>query len=140
DLAARADVTLALDSATGRVEADLEQVFMQVHDIDLHNHIDMRFGKLWPELFSFTPQALGGDYWLYTRPAGGNGWQLAGRQGVEARATFLWGRARAVLGGAGAPGAFGQSYDAWARVAYKLGGLRYDGVSDDPEPKPGGPL
>src|SRR5205823_2696490 len=44
DLAARADVTLALDSATGRVEADLEQVFMQVHDIDLHNHIDMRFG------------------------------------------------------------------------------------------------
>ncbi len=129
DVAVRADLTFVANGA-GKVDVGIEQAFFQFHNLEGHQHLDLRVGKLWPELFSFPAQALGGDYWLYDRQLGSNPWTLAGRPGLELRGTLLSGRLRAVLGTAGSSGAFAQSWDVWARVGYKLGGLRYDGVEE----------
>jgi hypothetical protein len=129
DIAARADLTLEADGS-GKVELGLEQVFAQFHNLEGHQHLDVRVGKIWPELFSFAPQALGGDYWLYDRSIGANPWKLAGQLGLEVRGTFFAGRLRTILGTSGSTGDLGKSWDAWARIGYKIGGLRYDGVDE----------
>ena len=133
DIAARADVTMVVNAETGTLEVGLEQAFLQFHNLDPWHHLDLRVGKLWPELFSFPPQALGGDFWLYNRSIGASSWVLAGRQGAELRGIFAAGRLRAVAGTAGSTGDFGKSFDAWGRVGYKVGGLRYDGVDESSE-------
>ena len=134
-VAARGDVTLVVDGATGSVRVGIEQAFMDFHPLGTP-HLDVRVGKLWPELFSFAPQTLGGDYWLYARRTGAGPFQLAGRQGLEVRSILAAGRVRLVAGTAGSEGDFGGYFDAWGRVGVKLGGARLDGVESGNEGQP----
>lgn len=111
-------------------EAELERVFLRIHLFD-EPTLNLRIGRMEPSLTVVTAHRnLGPSPWLISSPVGDNPFTIDPAQtGIEATGIIGGGRLAYSAGFADATGDGAvQPDDGYVRVAYKVGGMRLDGV------------
>lgn len=130
----------AMPAATGgeTIVPSLERVFVSIKPFD-QPWAMLRVGRIEPEVATFTShRTLGLPSWMFSRPVGDDPFILEPAQlGLEVTGVVLSGRlaysAGLVEGSGGLPN---QSKNGYGRVAYKLGGMRLDGVGGATQTEP----
>jgi hypothetical protein len=112
---------------------DIEMGYIGIYNLLNHNRFNLKIGQFPPEvLFVSNHRRFGPDYWITTRQLVNNEWSLEDSQkGFEANGILRHGRLNYQLGVVEGRGNVLNAYkDTYAHLAYKFGGLAYDGSGD----------
>jgi len=123
---------------SGAAEAELERVFVFIMPFD-EPVANLRVGRFEPTLASVSiHRTLGLSPWFLLTPVGDNQFTVDPAQiGIEVKGTVAAGRldyAAGLVEGAG--NQLNNAKDVYARAAYKIGGMRLDGVGGATDVQP----
>lgn len=126
------------EEAGETIEPELERVFMTMSIFE-DPILNFRLGRIEPSLLGFSMhRTLGPAPWIVTTPMGDNGFTLEPAQiGLEMHGVVADGRlsyAAGVVEGSG--NRLEPPQDVYGRLAYKLGGMRWDGIGGSPTSVP----
>lgn len=112
---------------------DIEMGYVGIYNILKREKLNLKIGQFPPEvLFVSNHRRFGPTYWITTRTVANNEWSLENSQkGFEANGILLNGRSFYDLGLVEGRGNILNPYkDSYAHLAYKIGGLAYDGSGE----------
>ncbi|GBD93421.1 hypothetical protein BMS3Abin05_01004 [bacterium BMS3Abin05] len=130
------DINFLTSLSIGEGSVDLEMGYVGFYNIINEARLNLKIGKLPPEvLFVTNHRRFGPPYWITTRTVGDNEWSLENSQkGLEASGILASGRLGYNVGLVEGRGNLLNPFkEPYFHVAYKFGGLPYNGVNQGTE-------
>jgi len=126
------DINFLTSLSIGEEGVELEMGYVGFYNIIKDARLNLKVGKLPPEvLFVTNHRRFGPPYWITTRTMGDNEWSLENSQkGLEASGILASGRLGYNVGLVEGRGNLQNPFkEPYFHIAYKFGGLPYNGVS-----------